>query len=316
MNTNLNYNYKYDSDYDNLIHLVGDDDIETANPKKTRPNNKKKGRKSEVYPFEVQDIKKMINYFKEHNLWTQYLLFVFGCNMARRVGDTLSLTWEHVYNPDTGEIRKDLMDICEDKTDKLANPHINSACREAINLYIEKTGCDPSENNYKNPVFLQLSGTHKGTVITSDGYRKSLKKAAKAVGITYNVGTHSTRKTFGMINRMIHPDDYNSMEILQTIFNHSDTKTTMHYIGLTKKKVDQYYDDMGNFFNDYVTGDKEYEEHLESPIVSIDINDLRDIIKTAYESGLNNAGNSDPMVHIDAINSVMKMVNEAQNGIR
>lgn len=276
-------------------------------PKKTQCN-KKKGRKSEVFPFQIEDMKKMIAYFAEHQMWQCYLIFVMSCNMARRIGDTLSLTWEHIFHPETGKMRADLLEIVEDKTDKLANPRINSACRKAIELYIEKTGLNPAENDYKGYVFMQTSGNYKGNVLTADGYRKAMKKAAVAVGIEYNVGTHSPRKTFGMLSRMLHPGDYDSMELLQTIYNHSDSKTTKHYIGLTKQKVDAYYDDMGTFFDDYVTGDKTYEGVADTPIVSLDTNDLRDIITAAYKAGQDNAGNADAMVHIEAVNEIMAMI--------
>ena len=276
-------------------------------PKKT-VCNKKKGRKSEVYPFSIEDAKKMVNYFKENEMWHHYLIFVMSCNMARRIGDTLSLTWEHIFNPRNGAIRENLLEIQEDKTDKLANPRINPACVAAIELFIEKTKCEPSKDNYSGYVFMQLTGTHKGNVMTADGYRKALKKAAVAVGIEYNIGTHSPRKSFGMWSRMLHPGDYDSMELLQTIYNHSDSKTTKHYIGLTKQKIDKYYDDMGTFFDEYVTGDKEYMDVAETPIVSLDTNDLRDIIRAAYEAGGNNFGSTDPMVHVDAINEIMSMI--------
>lgn len=270
--------------------------------------NKKRGKKSEVYAIEISDIKKLMDFFYKNKMWQHYLIFVLSCNMARRIGDTLSLTWEHFFYPATGAMRNDLLEIVEDKTDKLANPHINSACKKAILLYIEKTGLNPAENNYKNYVFVKTNGNYKDRVITADGYRKGLKKAAVEVGIEYNIGTHSPRKTFGMINRMLHPNDYDSMEILQAIFNHSDTKTTNHYIGLTKKKIDTYYDDMGAFFDDYITGDKTYTEIAEQPVVSIETNDLREIIKEAYKVGAENADNTDPSAHIEAINQIMKMI--------
>lgn len=282
--------------------------IAFPNQKQKANNNKKKGRKSEVYPFQLEDVKKMIRYFEDHEMWLHYLLFIMSCNMARRVGDTLNLTWEHIYNPQTGAIRDDILEIEEDKTDKLANPRINSSVRAAIAKYVEKTGVDVTKNNYHEYIFMQLSGTHKGSVITSDGYRKALKKAAEAVGITYNVGTHSPRKTFGMMSRMIHPNDYDSMELLQTIYNHSDTKTTSHYIGLTKQKVDQYYDDMGVFFDDYVTGDKEYQDVTDKPVISIEVSDLRDIIAMAYAEGKKNASETEASVHIEAINEIMGLV--------
>ncbi|MBS6715306.1 MAG: tyrosine-type recombinase/integrase [Dialister sp.] len=264
---------------------------------------KKERRKSEVYPFQLEDARKMVDYFKDRSMWLHYMLFTMSCNMARRVGDMLTLKWYHIYSLETGRFRTELLEIVEDKTDKLANPRINSACRNAIETYLKETGCDPAENNFQNPVFLQLTGTHKGTVISPDGYRKALKKAAKAVGIEYNVGTHSARKTFGMMNRMLHPNDYDSMEILQTIYNHSDVKTTKHYIGLTKQKVDQYYDDMGNFFGEYIEQDKKFIED-KAPVVTMKATDLRDLLKISYEKGRENTSEQDLDLHLDALNEL------------
>ena len=248
-------------------------------PKK-RVCNKKKGKKSEVYPYEIEDVKKLLNWFAENKMWTHYLALTLGINMARRIGDTLNLTWEHFFDPTTGDFRYEIMEIIEDKTDKMANPLINDAVKAGIRKYIEETGCDVTANNYRNPVFMQLTGTHRGNVVTSDAHRKALKKGAEAVGIKYNIGTHSARKTFGKISRMIHPNDYDSMEILQTVFNHSDTKTTKHYIGLTKQKVNEYYNDIGNFFGDYVTGDKAFKGEENKPTVTLEWADLRGVLAT------------------------------------
>lgn len=296
----LKYNIQNDG---NVIRLL-------PKEKSKKQNNKKKGKKSEVYAYTVDDLKRMLDYFQNKNAWIHYLALTFSCNMARRIEDMLSFTWENIYDPDTGKIRKDILEIEEQKTDKLANPHINQAIRDAIALYIEHMNCRPEKNNYSEPVFLQLSGTHRGKVLTDSGHLKALKNAAKELGIEYNVGTHSGRKFFGMMNRQLHPGDYDSMEILQTIYNHSDTKTTKHYIGLTKQKVDKYYDDMGNFFADYIVGDKEYQCQSDKPIISMDSNDLRDVIKAAYEAGKNNADCSDAMVHVDAITSLMEMIEQ------
>ena len=272
--------------------------------------NKQKGKKSEVYHLEIEDMKKITAYFRDNEKWLCYMIFVLSCNMARRVGDTLSLTWENFFNPVTGQLRVNLLEFAEEKTDKLANPKINSACRSAIQLYIKETGCDPAKENYSVPICMQLSGNYKGRVMSESCYYKNVKKAAADLGIEYNVGTHSPRKTFGMMNRMLHPGDYDSMEILQTIFNHSDVKTTKHYIGLTKQKVDKYYDDMGDFFEDYIIGDREYQDVSSSFILSLEANDLRDIIKAAYEAGRTNADNVDVMAHVDAITQLMAMVDQ------
>jgi len=111
---------------------------------------------------------------------------------------------------------------------------------------------------------------------------------------------------------MLHPGDYDSMELLQTIYNHSSTKTTKHYIGLTKKKIDEYYDDMGGFFDEYIVGDKEYAVQSDKPMVTLDSNDLRDVIKAAYEAGRNNYNAEDAMVHIESLNAIMQMVESFQ----
>ena len=273
--------------------------------------NKLKGKKSEVYPFQIEDMKKMITYFKAHNMWNYYLMFVLSCNLARRVGDMLSLRWVNFFDPKTGGFRKDLFEIVEEKTNKLSNPHINAACREAINDYIHHTKCKPYLDSYNEFVFLQLSGNYRGRVMSDSAYLKALKKAALDLGIEYNVGTHSGRKTFGMMSRMLHPNDYDSMELLRSIYNHSSTSTTSHYIGLTKQKVDAYYDDMGNFFTDYVTGEKELDPITARPVVTIDKSDLYDIIKTAFRAGKSSI-NSDGSDDLDIVTSLFEMVEDLQ----
>ena len=285
----------YSADLNNVVQFPTVPKLKKDGTPKNIVQNKLKGRKSEVYAFEVEDLKRVILYFKQREWWIHYLLIVIGCNMARRIGDTLSLKWENFYDPKTGRMRDHILEIQEDKTDKLANPRINSACRDAIALYIEKTGCNPAADSYQQPVFMQLSGTHRGTVMTDDGHRKAIKKAAEALEIPYNVGTHSARKTFGMVSRALHPGDYDSMELLQTIYNHSDAKTTRSYIGLTKKKVDQYYDDMGSFCADFIMGDKQYAGDLNVPVVHMASSDLRDIIRAAYQAGRDNVSEVDAM---------------------
>ena len=47
---------------------------------------------------------------------------------------------------------------------------------------------------------------------------------------------------------------------------------------------------------------------VSNPMVVVDINDLRDIITQTYKAGSENAGKSDPIVHIEAINQIMQMI--------
>lgn len=74
----------------------------------------------------------------------------------------------------------------------------------------------------------------------TDDYRKKLKKAVEASGITYAVSSHSLRKSFGYWIHKTHPFDPDCLLSLQKLFNHSDLQTTMNYIGLTEEKNRQF----------------------------------------------------------------------------
>lgn len=273
-------------------------------PKKTRSNSYK-GQGRMVYPFKTQkELQDMINYFLDKNQYVYYLLFVVGINMARRIGDTLELRWKNFYFPN-GRIRTRIEEISEEKTDKLASPYINEAVIKAIKYYVEMTGVDPSDNDYQGYIF---KGLVKGTHISDEAYRVNLKLAAEACGIKQNIASHSTRKTFGYWTRQLHPQDNDSMILLRQIYNHSSTTTTETYIGLTDEKVEKYYNDMGDFFSNYVMDNKEFVTKSSENAITIDQNTLRDIIKMVYQDGANNASITDYNVHMNAIEAAMEIV--------
>ena len=72
--------------------------------------------------------------------------------------------------------------------------------------------------------------------VPTSAYQKAFKQTAREVGITYNVNTHSTRKTFGYWSRQIHPHDLDSLEILRQIYVHATQAMTADYIGITAEK--------------------------------------------------------------------------------
>lgn len=274
----------------------------TVETKRTR-----EARKCEVFPYTPEDAKKMISYFQKKEQWIHYLMFTLSYNMARRVGDTLQLKWKNFFDPKTGNFRENILEIKEQKTNKIANPRINVACRDAINLYVEKMHIDVSANDYDNFVFLQTTGTYPGKVISERGCLSAIKKAAAANKIEYNVGTHSARKSFGAISKEIHPSDCNSLETIQTILNHSDSKTTMRYIGLTKKKVDSYFDAAGTFYQECIVGDKPVED-ISSPVVHMYKKDVLEMLAYAYNLGLSKSNETSPATHVLAMNELTHML--------
>ena len=58
---------------------------------------KKRG-KTEVDPFyREEDIKNMIDYFRNNHYHQEFLITMFGFLLARRIGDILSLKWNDFY---------------------------------------------------------------------------------------------------------------------------------------------------------------------------------------------------------------------------
>lgn len=274
-------------------------------------SNKKAGQKSEVYAFKPGDAHKILCYFQEHEMWLHYLMFVAQLSIARRNGDMLSLRWKNFFDPRTGRMREHMLEIREEKTGKFASPMITDALRDAISLYLEKTGCNPAADNYEKPVFLQLSGTARGKVISYDGCRKAIKKAALAVGIDYNVGTHSMRKTFGADVLAANPSDPRTLEMLSGFYNHADVKTTEAYTGRTKENVDAMVQEHGDFISRYIVAGENFAIKADSPTITIDSGELMTILQLAYEAGRDHANESDAMVHVEAFTDIVAMVEQA-----
>lgn len=106
---------------------------------------KKRG-KTEVYPFwNLQDIYNMINYFRNKKQWHHYLTFMLGLLLGRRVGDTLSLKWSDLYY-DNGKMKNEIVTLEEQKTGKTTTIYVCKLAKEAIQLYISKTGMEPMNN--------------------------------------------------------------------------------------------------------------------------------------------------------------------------
>lgn len=265
-----------------------------------------KGQSRTVYPFKTQkELQDMMNYFLENKKYNYYLLFVLGVNLGRRIGDTLELRWENFFFKN-GKIRPRILPILEEKTDKLASPIINEACKKAIEKYLELTKTEIDEENYQDYVF---KGLTKGTHLSAEAYRVNLKQAAEACGIEQNIGTHSPRKTMGYWTRQLHQNDQDSMILLRQIYNHSSTTVTESYIGLTDEKVEKYYNDMGDFFVNHVMDSKQYTaENKVDDIISISQDTLRDIIKMVYQDGINNARETDSNTHVEAIDAAMEII--------
>ena len=84
--------------------------------------------------------------------------------------------------------------------------------------------------------------SRKGTdAIEAGSLGKIVKDIAENAGIKQNIGSHSLRKTWGFWCWHEAEDKQKALVILQKCFNHSDTLTTMRYIGLLDDEIEAMY---------------------------------------------------------------------------
>ena len=267
--------------------------------------NTKQTGKTEVYPFwYMEDIKNMMDYFKMRGIWHWYLAFNFGLLLGRRVSDTLSFKWSDFFY-ENGQM-KDEIEIKEQKTGKVTRPYVCGACKESLQLYIEKTGIDPIKNYNdfiittakksrlwkRKDEYIQDLGKMewedllwRATQSQAGSYRKQFKIAADACGIKYPVSTHSTRKTFGYWSVKLHPYDVTTVDKLQGIFSHSDRNTTLDYIGIAREDEIKLYNDMGDFIKNVSNGKKVIIKS--SPVIPLKAEDFRRILSECWDMAQN-----------------------------
>lgn len=124
----------------------------------------------------------------------------------------------------------------------------------------------------------------------TDIYRRQFHKATKDINVQYNVSTHSLRKTFGYISAMIHPKDIDSLEILQSIFKHSNIQQTREYIGLSDERKRQYYLDVGEVIQFLENRDSYFRKEENDPAyISIKYDELKQILADVVNESVPNS---------------------------
>lgn len=250
--------------------------VEQPKKKGNYKANYNEGEKQEVYPFRTEeDLQKMHEYFVSKKMWRNDLMFILGINIGLRAGDLLELTWGQVFPESRTEVANGIT-VKEEKTDKWRTFYLNESCKKAIVEYFDflisdynakiekyakamksykarnnmyeynrvKKQFDKCNYELENIMDEYVFKSNKGGHVEVRPAGLILKKASQAVGITYNVGTHSMRKTFGYWQLKAHKDDAVFLCELQEMFNHSSPKITLRYCGLEAEKMEQYYNDV------------------------------------------------------------------------
>ena len=248
---------------------------------------------TKVDPFHTfDDLNKVLSYFWNHEQYHHWLCGNLMASFGRRVGDTLSLGWSDLFLAN-GEYRERLVTLQEEKTGKVVGVRIHDYAKECIWKYCEKSGIKPIEH-YQESVFS----------IGAAAFRSALKKAVVEVGLTYPVSTHSFRKFYGNMMYKLHPQDADSLSIVQSMFGHSDPAITKMYIGAIDEKIDMYNADYAEYLLDASKGKEVAFKN--TPIYSLKSDDIRDIISIAYQLGKQD----DHVLEVEDINYLLSLVEE------
>jgi len=166
---------------------------------------------------DIQRIKKLLS-----SNTRDLLIFTMGINNGLRISDLLNLKVSQVKNLEIGQV----VSIKEKKTGKKNFLMVNKGVYSVLVDYLK------GKEDIKDTDYLFQSRKGKNSPLTVSSVNRMVKEWT--YGLTGNYGTHSLRKTFGYIQRTKYGV---SFEVLCKRFNHSNPSTTMRYLGIQSKEV-------------------------------------------------------------------------------
>jgi len=151
-----------------------------------------------------------------------FALFVTGINTALRASDMLAMTAGQVRYLGAGES----FELRERKTKKLRRITLNRAALDALNNLIRVKKLNDSD--------LLFQGRIPGQALSTSVCSQLVKLWCRKIGLKGNYASHSLRKTFGFHQRKTFGV---SIPLLMTIFNHSNQKQTLAYLGIQAEEI-------------------------------------------------------------------------------
>jgi len=177
-------------------------------------------------------VRELAHYYLKRGQIRNYVLIVMSVNSALRIGDTLRMTWDDVYDFDRCCVRTSVT-IKEKKTGKVKTIALNDKIRAALTLL--STTAQPG-------VFIFLSRKGENMAISRIQAYRIIREASDALGYAQRVSCHSLRKTFG----------YHAWKsgvspaVIMEIYNHSSLSVTRRYLGVTQDDLNDCYTTVGN----------------------------------------------------------------------
>ena len=211
-----------------------------------RHSNRVAGVSSTVYPFNVEEIKAIINVFNKRIedatnenqrqiANRNKMLFLIGINVGLRASDLTQLRWSYFYKDDgTFKDFYVLQPKKTKKTGKFVKIFFNQTVKRAVENYVS----DYKIDNLDEYLFKSRKGSNP---ITEKGLWRIIVEVADEAGIEKNVGSHSLRKTWARNIYDNAEDKSGALVMLQECLRHSDSLTTLRYIAIMdEEKKDMY----------------------------------------------------------------------------
>ncbi|WP_342570372.1 tyrosine-type recombinase/integrase [Paenibacillus sp. FSL R5-0749] len=172
-------------------------------------------------PVKLKTIKINLKEKNERN----YILFQVGTNTGFRISDILPLR--------VRDVKGSHILVYESKTGKEKKVLIRKSLRRDLDAYI----AGKMDWEYLFPSRNRTSTSDQKPITRSMAY-KIIRDAAVEVGLT-EIGTHSMRKTFG--HKFY--NEKKDIALLMDLFNHTEEKVTLRYIGILQDTLDDALED-------------------------------------------------------------------------
>ncbi|WP_411503466.1 tyrosine-type recombinase/integrase [Brevibacillus centrosporus] len=191
-----------------------------------------------VQPFRDRQQIKTMKILLGHQKKRDKLLFVLGLNSGLRISDILLMNIRDVIDKRGRPVKQ--YELIEQKTQKRTKRkkkliEFSEDIRNAISEYLAELDVVEldrplfsSQKRDKDGNYKPISRQHAWAI---------LNRVARQIGIEDRIGCHSMRKSFGYHAYLAGVP----LEYLMQIFNHSDKRITLDYIGITQDALNEVY---------------------------------------------------------------------------
>ena len=198
---------------------------------------------------DINDVKKIINYFSENHQYRNEMLFIVGIYTGLRISDIRELKFSDFINQDC--TFKDELIVFEKKTRNTrkskSNRHmpIHNDIKKIIITFLNNTP-NVTLNDY---MFTSESnnGSKSNKPMSRQAIDNMLKDVVSKLHINVHASTHMLRKTFSYHTIMQAKDKSRAIQQLQLLLGHSSQLCTLKYAGITNDELAQTYKEL--YFN-------------------------------------------------------------------